>query len=827
MQETSGPRIGPSVLLFVAACALTSAPFSYAEEPYAPPRPNHNLFGMTGLIDTPTADMQPDGQVSLTSSYFGGNMRNTLSAQLFPGIEAAFRYSFIDDFTASGATFDRSFDIKIQLAKEGPNWPSVAIGLQDFLGTGIYSGEYVVATKGFDIGPLGGLRVSGGVGWGRFATGSNVPNIFRGIDERFATRTRAFGQGGTVNFGEFFQGRTMGFFGGLEWHTPIEGFSVKLEYNNDTYAREGQLGGNTSPEVPINVGIEYRPTEGIEIGAYYMYGTEFGVRLSISGNPFRPLSDFDEAPAPLPIITRQPLPNGSRVAALGEVRTALDGGTTVKFADRRLRAVTIHKRLGNVRWADAILARRPKTCPEGLARAIDAQYGVIDLVTFKVPGGKIFCTVALRPAGEHAIRITSRSATDYPVDWYQDEAYRSEIAKNLVELLKTDSIGLYGVEVSPRRVSVFIENRKYHAHARAIGRAARVLTRTMPPSIETFEVTTVEGSLPISTVVMKRSQLEDQVNRPDAAKRAWVTAEVVEGMPIPWGTIDAPGGIEYPRFRWGVSPATPVSLFDPDQPVRFDLSVVASAQLELTPGFSINGAVSKRIVGELDDITRRSDSLVPNRVRSEIAQYLREGDPALLRLTADYVTKFDHGFYGRVSAGMLERMYGGLSAELLWKPVDQSWGVGLELNWVKQRGFDTRFSFQDYDVATGHASFYWNTNYYGLFAQIDAGRYLAGDWGATFTLKRRFANGWEFGGFFTLTDIPFSQFGEGSFDKGLFLTIPFNWIVPFETRSKYPLLIRPLTRDGGQRLEVSNRLWDVVEGADEPHLRSGWEDFWE
>ena len=112
-------------------------------------------------------------------------------------------------------------------------------------------------------------------------------------------------------------------------------------------------------------------------------------------------------------------------------------------------------------------------------------------------------------------------------------------------------------------------------------------------------------------------------------------------------------------------------------------------------------------------------------------------------------------------------------------------------------------------------------------AQVDVGRYLAGDWGATFTLKRRFANGWEFGGFFTLTDIPFSQFGEGSFDKGLFLTIPFNWIVPLETRAKYPLLIRPLTRDGGQRLEVSNRLWDVVEGADEPHLRSGWEDFWE
>lgn len=827
MQEPRGPRIGPSALLIVAACVLGSASPPRAEEPYAPPRPTHNLFGMTGLLDTPTADLQPDGQVSLTSSYFGGSLRTTLSAQVLPGVEAAFRYSFIDGSGAIGSTFDRSFDVKIQLVEGNERWPSVAIGLQDFLGTGIYSGEYVVATKAFDIGAWGTVNASGGLGWGRFASGSNVPNIFRGLDERFATRGGRDATGGTVNFGQFFQGRTMGFFGGLEWQTPVEGLSVKLEYNNDTYRRERARGEGFEPSVPINVGIDYRASEGIEIGAYYMYGTEFGVRLSISGNPFRPLSDFDEAPAPLPVITRDPLPNGSKVAALGEVRRALDGGTTVRYADPRLRAVTIHKRLGNVRWADAILARRPNTCPEELARAIDAEYGTVDLVTFKVSGSKVVCTVALRPAGEHAIRITSRSAAEYPIDWYQDEAYRAEIAKNLVELLKADSIGLYGVEVGQRRVSIFIENAKYHAHARAIGRAARALTRTMPPSIETFEVTTVEGSLPISTVIMKRSQLEDQVNRPDAANRAWVTSEIVEGIPIPWGTIEAPGGIEYPRFRWGISPATPANLFDPDQPVRFDLSVVASAKLELTPGFSISGAVSKRIIGDLDDITRTSNSLVPNRVRSEIAQYLREGDPALLQLTADYVSKFDHGFYGRVSAGLLERMYGGLSAELLWKPVDQSWGVGLELNWVKQRGFDTRFSFQDYDVATGHASFYWNTNYYGLFAQIDAGRYLAGDWGATFTLKRRFANGWEFGGFFTLTDIPFSQFGEGSFDKGLFLTIPFNWIVPFETRSTYPLLIKPLTRDGGQRLEVSNRLWNIVEGADEPHLRSGWEDFWE
>ena len=36
--------------------------------------------------------------------------------------------------------------------------------------------------------------------------------------------------------------------------------------------------------------------------------------------------------------------------------------------------------------------------------------------------------------------------------------------------------------------------------------------------------------------------------------------------------------------------------------------------------------------------------------------------------------------------------------------------------------------------------------------KIDYGKYLAGDIGSTLTLTRKFSNGWDFGGFFTITD---------------------------------------------------------------------------
>ena len=52
-------------LVLPIALALPGVP--HAEEPVPPPRPSLNLFGMTGMIDMPTAEMQPDAQFSITS----------------------------------------------------------------------------------------------------------------------------------------------------------------------------------------------------------------------------------------------------------------------------------------------------------------------------------------------------------------------------------------------------------------------------------------------------------------------------------------------------------------------------------------------------------------------------------------------------------------------------------------------------------------------------------------------------------------------------------------------------------------------------------------
>ena len=80
--------------------------------------------------------------------------------------------------------------------------------------------------------------------------------------------------------------------------------------------------------------------------------------------------------------------------------------------------------------------------------------------------------------------------------------------------------------------------------------------------------------------------------------------------------------------------------------------------------------------------------------------------------------------------------------------------------------------------------------------------------GAKFEIRRTMDNGWVLGAWATLTDVPFEDFGEGSFDKGIFLKIPLQGVLPGNTRSSYSTAIRSIQRDGGQLLEnYSGTLW--------------------
>ena len=694
------------------ALSLSLASQSGADTLYSNPKgPSINLFGATGLIDMPSAEHQERDQITATVSHFGGpakTTRATLTFQITDRLSGSFRYSVIKNFNATGrdTRYDRSFDLRYRLLNEGRYLPAVTIGLQDFAGTGVYSAEYIVATK--NLHPT--LKVTAGLGWGRLGG-------VKGTNQRQTN----IGNGGVPDAGNWFRGPVKPF-GGIEWQTPIRNLTFKAEYSSDSYGIEVARAG-FDRRTDINIGLEYRPSARTQYGLYYLHGSYLTFQAAISFNPKRP-----------------PAPSG------------LENATPPVFARPKLQA--------NQRFDTA---------------------------------------------------------------WVTAPGVNAQVRTGLKAQLEPTKLTLDGLQLDPsgKIATLYMRNTIYQASAEAVGRAARAMSRAVPASVDQFRIITVSGGLPVSQVTLNRQDLEDLEYAPDGSAQLLARTEISDAP------ARAPQGLEYEEgrysgLRWSIAPYTRTSFFDPDAPLRLDVGIRAKASYYFTPGLSVTGSVIKPLAGNLDKITRGANPRrgVPQ-VRSRAADYFRQGDPAIERLSADYVFKLSPSLYGRLSAGLLETMYGGVSAEVLWKPANSRLALGAEVNYVRQREFEQRFGFRNYEVLTGHVSAYYQFDN-GFTGQIDAGRYLAGDLGATFTLNRQFNNGWKVGAFFTLTDMSFEDFGEGSFDKGIHLTIPLTWVVGNASKRSFKTTIRPLTRDGGARLNVQNRLYESITAADGIALRNTW-----
>jgi len=119
--------------------------------------------------------------LSYSSSISSSHFRNTLSFQALPNVSGSFRYTGVGDkdvkFKSSSgyAYWDRSFDLRVLINKENTVIPALTLGFQDFVGTGNYSSEYVVASKSF----FQNFQSSLGLGWG----GMGKREAFKGFGD--------------------------------------------------------------------------------------------------------------------------------------------------------------------------------------------------------------------------------------------------------------------------------------------------------------------------------------------------------------------------------------------------------------------------------------------------------------------------------------------------------------------------------------------------------------------------------------------------------------------------------------------------------------------
>ncbi|NWO08648.1 MAG: YjbH domain-containing protein, partial [Alteromonadaceae bacterium] len=158
------------------------------------------------------------------------------------------------------------------------------------------------------------------------------------------------------------------------------------------------------------------------------------------------------------------------------------------------------------------------------------------------------------------------------------------------------------------------------------------------------------------------------------------------------------------------------------------------------------------------------------------------------------------------------RMFGGVGAEVLYKPVDSRWAFGLQANRVRQRDFTGGSGFLDYEVTTGFASVYYQMPWLSdTLLQLDFGQFLAGDKGVNVAMQKRFDSGVIVCAYAAFTNVSSEEYGEGSFTKGFFINIPFDLMSVRATRERVGISWATLMRNGGQQLHRQLGLYGVTD----------------
>ncbi|NLA75468.1 MAG: YjbH domain-containing protein [Deltaproteobacteria bacterium] len=228
-------------------------------------------------MEIPNARILDDGVVRFSGAVASPYRWINAGMGILPGLEFSARLTAITNISALtpeyGSNKDKAFDIKYQLFPESKELPAVAIGFNDFHGTGLFTSEYIVVSR--QVYPF---DLTFGIGSKRFSGGQ----------------------------AKFFTDR-YSLFGGFEFELS-DRFMFMAEYNPIKYEDDvrSARGVPKGAKAPVNVGLRTRIIKGIDLGISFQRGDTLGLSLSIGSLLGDQVLPQAPDPAPLLPVDRRP-----------------------------------------------------------------------------------------------------------------------------------------------------------------------------------------------------------------------------------------------------------------------------------------------------------------------------------------------------------------------------------------------------------------------------------------------------------------------------------------------------------------------------------------
>ena len=660
--------------------------------------PSQMVQGGNGLIQTPTARMREQGGMAINYTDNGEYRFWSVNIQLYDWMEATARYtdvrtqlySPVESFSGDQTLKDKGLDVKFRLWKESYYLPDISVGFRDFGGTGFFESEYINASK--SVGPF---DFHLGLGWGYLGTADDITNPFCELRDSFCERPGGFsGRGGKVDYDQFFKG-TASFFGGIEYQTPWEPLTLKLEFEGNDYSED--RAGELEQDSRWNIGAVYRYKD-VDFSFNYQRGNTIGFGLTYRFN--------------------------------------MNTASQLKF-DKEPRS---------------LMARRPPKKIEDVNKS--ALYN----------------------------------------DMFRDAGFVLSDAE-----LNENEATFYGTQVS------------YRDQDEAIERIGRVAASELPDTVKTYHIVDNRGGQPMVDTQVDAEAFIAAARYESVdgdIKQTYIRTDPSQEVLDAYDPENTKGLFYSADFFFTQSFGNPEDFY------LYQTGFLLGGGYAFDEKFSVRGSARVTLLDNFDKFNYLVDNeeVALPRVRTRVREYVSENDVWLDTAILHYKDRLSENLFGQAYAGYLETMFAGVGGEIMYREVDSNIAYGLDINYVKQRDPLKQMALEDYDAITGHASVYWKPEFLDdTQITVSAGQFLAKDKGVNIDYAKRFDSGIIVGAFAAFTDVSSEEYGEGSFTKGFYISIPTDLFLlqPSKGRGFFPWV--PISRDGGQMLQRPARLINQTE----------------
>lgn len=416
-------------------------------------------------------------------------------------------------------------------------------------------------------------------------------------------------------------------------------------------------------------------------------------------------------------------------------------------------------------------------------------------------GEQFGATVALDFAiGEQLISIYDAPYREEP------DVRLSPLEERLATALSRS--GFSDIAVSAEETGLWIEasNDRWFFSTRAVGVIMRLVDETVPDTVRTVSITLVEKGVPVTRFTATRYDIGEWRRERLTADQLVFLSRLDTAV---YENLDAPR-VNRDYVRWGLMPSVQTFLNDPSGFLKARIGLQVWASVHPFKGSSLVAGIEGYPVNNISTVNEPLS--IP--VRSDIALY-KEQDVALGRLMADQVVKGPYGVYGRVSGGILELMYTGFDGEVAVPVLDGRVFLGASGSAVKKRDPKDVFGLKSDDVKEWYTTAFGNVRLnvpeYDTWFDVKAGRFLAGDNGARFSVTK-FVKGVTVTVWYGVTDTSVFDDDEnqGYHDTGFMVTIPIRLFKGEDSRTSYWYSLSPWTRDVAQDISHYNGLFDFI-----------------